>query len=85
MNPSYYQNQINKIEKDIADLHKKIADESKKENGKIKQIELVNKSKLKKDHFELINQLKKGEQSGFIKNFDRKVFLKKFHEKYLSK
>lgn len=44
MNPTYYQNQINKIEKDIADLHKKIADESKKENGKIKQIDSVNKS-----------------------------------------
>ncbi|WP_449399175.1 hypothetical protein [Chryseobacterium wanjuense] len=44
MNPSYYQNQINKIEKDIADLHKKIADESKKENDKIKQIDSVNKS-----------------------------------------
>lgn len=44
MNPSYYQNQINKIEKDIADFHKKIADESKKENTKIKQIDSVNKS-----------------------------------------
>ncbi len=44
MNPSYYQNQINKIEKDIADLHKKIADGSKKENDKIKQIDSVNKS-----------------------------------------
>ncbi|REC51201.1 MULTISPECIES: toll/interleukin-1 receptor domain-containing protein [Chryseobacterium] len=44
MNPSYYQNQINKIEKDIADLHKKIADESKKENDKIRQIDSVNKS-----------------------------------------
>lgn len=44
MNPSYYQNQINKIEKDIADFHKKIADESKKENTKIKQIDSVSKS-----------------------------------------
>lgn len=44
MNANYYQSQINKIEKDIADLHKKIAGESKKENDKIKQIDSVNKS-----------------------------------------
>lgn len=44
MNSSYYQNQINKLEKDIADLQKKIADENKKENGKLQQINSVNKS-----------------------------------------
>lgn len=44
MNSSYYQNQINKIEKDIADFQKKIADESKKENDKNKQIDSVNRS-----------------------------------------
>lgn len=44
MNPSHYQNQIDKIEKDIADFHKKIADESKKENDKNKQIDSVNRS-----------------------------------------
>ncbi|QES87344.1 toll/interleukin-1 receptor domain-containing protein [Rhizosphaericola mali] len=44
MNPSYYQNQINRIEKEIADLHKKIADESKKENDKNKQIDSINRS-----------------------------------------
>jgi len=44
MNSSYYQNQVNKIEKDIADLLKKIADENKKENDKAKQIDNVNKS-----------------------------------------
>jgi chromosome segregation ATPase len=44
MNSSYYQNQINRIEKEIADLYKKIADESKKENDKNKQIDSVNKS-----------------------------------------
>jgi len=44
MNPSYYQNQINKIEKDITDFQKKIADESKKENEKNKQICSVNRS-----------------------------------------
>jgi hypothetical protein len=44
MNPSYYQNQVNKIEKEIADMHKKIADESKKEIDKNKQIETINRS-----------------------------------------
>ena len=34
MNSSYYQNQINRLEKDIADLQKKIADENKKEIDK---------------------------------------------------
>lgn len=31
---------------------------------------------------ELINELKKGEKSGFIENFDRKEFLKNLHQKY---
>lgn len=44
MNSSYYQNQVNKIEKDIADLQKKIADENKKENDRVKQIDTVNRS-----------------------------------------
>jgi chromosome segregation ATPase len=44
MNSNYYQNQINRIEKEIADFQKKIADESKKENDKNKQIDSVNKS-----------------------------------------
>lgn len=44
MNSSYYQNQINRLEKEIADLYKKIADESKKENEKNRQIDTVNKS-----------------------------------------
>ncbi len=44
MNPSYYQNQINKIEKEIADLYKKVADESKKEIDKNRQIDTINKS-----------------------------------------
>lgn len=44
MNPSYYQNQINKIEREIAEFYKKIADESKKENDKNKQIDSINKS-----------------------------------------
>lgn len=44
MNSSYYQSQINRIEKDIADLQKKIADENKKENDKVKQIDSINKS-----------------------------------------
>lgn len=44
MNPIYYQNQLSRIEKDIADFQKKIADESKKENDKNKQIDSVNRS-----------------------------------------
>ncbi|MFZ4861305.1 TIR domain-containing protein [Sphingobacterium sp. Mn56C] len=44
MNPSYYQNQINRIEKEIADLNKKIADENKKEINKNKQIDSVNRT-----------------------------------------
>lgn len=31
---------------------------------------------------ELINELKKGEKSGFVENFDRKEFLKNIHQKY---
>ena len=44
MDSNYYQNQINRIEKEIADFYKKIADESKKENDKNKQIDTINKS-----------------------------------------
>lgn len=31
---------------------------------------------------ELINELKKGEKSGFIESFDRKEFLKNLHQKH---
>lgn len=31
---------------------------------------------------ELIKELKKGEKSGFVKNFDRKNFLDNMHQKY---
>lgn len=33
---------------------------------------------------ELIKQLKKGEQSGFIKGFDRENFLEKLHKEYIN-
>jgi len=33
---------------------------------------------------ELIKELKKGEKSGFVENFDRTKALKKFHEKHLT-
>jgi len=33
---------------------------------------------------ELIKELKKGEKSGFVKDFDRAIFLEKIHEKHLS-
>lgn len=34
---------------------------------------------------ELINELKKGEKSGFVKNFDRNTFIYDLHKKHLSK
>ncbi len=34
---------------------------------------------------ELIKELKKGEESGFIKDFDRTSFLENLHQKYLAK
>ena len=33
---------------------------------------------------ELIKELKKGEKSGFIKDFDRTSFIKNLHQKYLT-
>lgn len=33
---------------------------------------------------ELIKELKKGEKSGFVKDFDRTVFLENIHEKHLT-
>ncbi len=33
---------------------------------------------------ELIKELKKGEKSGFVKNFDRKELLKNLHQKHLA-
>ncbi|AWK03656.1 type II toxin-antitoxin system ParD family antitoxin [Flavobacterium crocinum] len=34
---------------------------------------------------ELIKELKKGEKSGFVKDFDRESFLTNLHEKHLKK
>jgi len=34
---------------------------------------------------ELIKELKKGEKSGFVEDFDRSVFLENIHEKHLTK
>lgn len=34
---------------------------------------------------ELIKELKKGEKSGFVKNFNRETFLETIHQKYVSK
>jgi antitoxin ParD1/3/4 len=34
---------------------------------------------------ELINALKKGEKSGFVKNFNRETFLNQIHQKHISK
>jgi len=34
---------------------------------------------------ELIKELKKGEKSGFVKNFNRETFLENIHQKHVSK
>lgn len=34
---------------------------------------------------ELIKELKKGEKSGFVKNFNKETFLKQIHQKHVSK
>lgn len=44
MNVNYYQNQVNRIESELAVLHKKIADEAKKELEKSKQITSIQNS-----------------------------------------
>ena len=33
---------------------------------------------------ELIKELEKGEKSGFVKDFDRTIFLEKLHQKHLA-
>jgi antitoxin ParD1/3/4 len=33
---------------------------------------------------ELISELKKGEKSGFVQNFDRNIFLNNLHDKYIT-
>ena len=43
MNSLYYQNIVNRLEKEIADLQTRIATESKKEVDKNRQIDLVSK------------------------------------------
>jgi len=75
MNSSYYQNQINKIEKDIADFQKKIADEYKKEADKNKQISSVNNSITKSTSLSSL-QSKNKQIQGYqndILNFKKKI------------
>lgn len=75
MNSSYYQNQVNKIEKDIADLQKKIADENKKENDRVKQIDTVNRSINKNTTLSTL-QSKQRQIQGYqndIYNFKKKI------------
>ncbi|QOG01917.1 toll/interleukin-1 receptor domain-containing protein [Flavobacterium sp. MDT1-60] len=75
MNSSYYQNQVSKIEKDIADLQKKIADENKKENDKVKQIDTINRSINKSTSLSTL-QSKQRQMQGYqndIYNFKKKI------------
>ncbi|MEE4247459.1 MAG: hypothetical protein V2I33_18780 [Kangiellaceae bacterium] len=39
---------------------------------------------LEDDHRDLINELVKGEESGFVKNFNKEVFLERLHKNSLS-
>ena len=45
-------------------------------------LRLLEYEETKKD--ELIKELKKGEKSGFIKDFDRTAFLNKLHQEHLT-
>jgi antitoxin ParD1/3/4 len=61
------------------------------ESGKFASVSEVVRAALRLFEFEetkkaeLIKELKKGEKSGFVKNFDRKTFLKDLHQKHTSK
>ncbi len=45
-------------------------------------LRMFEQDELKKS--KLINELEKGEKSGFVKNFNRKAFLKSLHHKHLN-
>ncbi|NCC99459.1 MAG: TIR domain-containing protein [Bacteroidia bacterium] len=75
MNSSYYQTQVNRLEKDVADLQKKIADENKKEIDKSKQIDSVNRSINKNTPISTLNS-KQRQIDGYQKdilNFRTKI------------
>lgn len=61
------------------------------ETGKFSSVSEVVRAALRLYEFEetkkteLINELKKGEKSGFVNNFDSKAFLKKLHQKHNAK
>lgn len=59
MNSLYYQNIVNRIEKEIADLQTKIATESKKEVDKNRQIDLVNRSITKSTSLSMLQSKRK--------------------------
>ena len=59
MNSLYYQNIVNRIEKEIADLQTKIATESKKEVDKNRQIDLVNRSITKSTSLSILQYMRK--------------------------
>ncbi|WP_461789707.1 TIR domain-containing protein [Pedobacter sp.] len=65
MNANYYQNQVNRIETEIAALHKKIADETKKELDKNKQINSIQNSITKNTSISSI-QSKQRQMQGYM-------------------
>ncbi|GEM65959.1 hypothetical protein SF1_39410 [Sphingobacterium faecium NBRC 15299] len=75
MNSSYYYSQVNKIEKEIADLYQKIALDTKRENDKLKQIDAVNRSINKNTSLPTL-QSKQRQIQGYqneIFNFKKKI------------
>ncbi len=64
-------------------IHKQI------ETGKFSSVSEVVRAALRLFEYEetkkteLINELIKGEQSGFVKNFDREAFLNNLHQKHI--
>lgn len=85
MNPSYYQNQINRIEKEIAEFHKKIADENKKEIDKNKQIDSVNRTINKNTSLSTLQSKKKQIQGYQNDIFNRKKKIADYQQKIATK
>ena len=67
MNIKYYQDQVNRIEKELSDLQKKLADESKKEFDKLKQVNSISRS-ITKNTLPSSIQSKRKQIEGYQKN-----------------
>ena len=85
MNPSYYQNQITKIEKEIADLYKKIADENKKEINKNKLIDSINRTINKNTSLSSLQSKQRQIQGYQIQVFNCKKKISDYQQKIAAK